>query len=111
MVPSIAVDLRFRQFFTSHHPGEVSAYHPPLFLATDGVHGVVNVAYSDAPQASYSTDIIKICLYGMCIKCLSIEADLITKCQGKLHISIPAGPQSLAGTPRSSAFRMSVCTI
>ena len=73
MSPSTTLDLRFCRFFACHDSEEISAGDPPLFLAANGVHGVVNVDYRDASQASYSTDVIKVCLYGMCIRVFPTE--------------------------------------
>jgi hypothetical protein len=64
MMPSVALDLKFDQPFA--YSVRPSANDLPLFLAADGVHGVVNVHYGTAPLAADGTDIIKLCLYGTC---------------------------------------------
>lgn len=72
MSDSVALDLQFSQAFFWHDPSK-STDNRPLFLATNGVHGVVNVDYSAGSPASHSTDVIKLCLYGMLIRSSTID--------------------------------------
>ncbi len=65
MSSSIILDLDFTADFACDDSGQRLPGRTPLFLATDGVHGVVTVDYRTNPPGSQSNDVVKLCLYGV----------------------------------------------
>ena len=109
ILPKAAVNLRLDHPFTYGEPGQLAADYPPLFLSTDGVHGVIEIDYNSVSPAGCGNDIIKLCLYGM-YTLYSFQWNCFAyKVPGKLHIRIPSGEKGAAETPRFSVIRTSVC--
>ena len=106
--PKAALTLDFCHSFACHSAGDLSADEMPLFLAADGVQGVVSIDYSAASPASYNDDILKLCLYGIhSLDFIIIQDEYSYIVLGKLFIRMAAEKGS-AGTPRVSVVRMPV---
>ena len=83
----------------------------PLFLAADGIHGIVNIDFDTPISALDSTNVIKICLYGINLR-WRFTMDRIDKVTGTVHIKIPqTGTTGQNKALLYSTLNHRVCTI